>query len=68
MQAPRHVRPQDWRPLMGETRQAAGRLAQQGLIEVTKKGAVVDVATAKGPIRLRLREDKRELADGSEDE
>ena len=53
---------------MAETREAAGRLAQQGLIEVTKKGAMVDVATAKGPIRLRLREDKRELAGGSKDE
>ena len=67
MQAPRRVWPQDWRPLMGETREAAGRLAQQGLIEVTKKGVVVDVASAKGPIRLRLREGKRELAGGSKD-
>ena len=49
---------------MAETREAAGRLALQGLIEVTQKGAVVDVATAKGPIRLRLRDDKRELAEG----
>lgn len=55
-QAPRRVRPHDWRPLMSDTREAAGRLAQAGEIEVTQKGKVVDVATAKGPIRLRLRD------------
>lgn len=41
---------------MSDTREAAGRLAQAGEIEVTQKGKVVDVATAKGPIRLRLRD------------
>ena len=53
-QAPRRVRPQDWRPLMAATREAAARLVAAGLAEVTQKGEVVDLATAKGPIRVRL--------------
>ena len=52
---PRKVRPADWRPLMQATRDAAGRLVEQGLIEVTQKGAVVQLSEIKGPIRLRLK-------------
>ena len=43
----------DWRPLMDDVRAAAGRLVASGDIEVTQGGAVVDPATARGPIRLR---------------
>jgi len=39
---------------MAATREAAARLVAAGLVEVTQKGEVVDVATAKGPIRVRL--------------
>lgn len=39
---------------MQATRDAAGRLVQQGLIEVTQKGKVVQLSDVKGPIRLRL--------------
>lgn len=39
---------------MPATRAAAKTLADAGQIEVTQKGNVVDVATVKGPIRLRL--------------
>lgn len=39
---------------MEATRRAARRLADDGLIEVTQKQHVVDVAAAKGPMRLRL--------------
>ena len=39
---------------MQATRDAAGRLVGQGVIEVTQKGAVVQLADARGPIRLRL--------------
>jgi hypothetical protein len=42
-----------WRPLMGAVREAAGRLAQAGEVEVTQRGEVVDVRTAVGPVRLR---------------
>ncbi len=44
----------DWRALMEPARQAAEKLAADGVLEVAQKGEVVDVATARGPIRLRL--------------
>ncbi len=43
-----------FRPLMGLVRDAAGELRARGLLEVTQRGVVVDPATARGPIRLRL--------------
>ena len=39
---------------MPATRVAAKELADAGQIEVTQKGNVVDLASVKGPIRLRL--------------
>jgi hypothetical protein len=45
----------DWRPLMAPARAAARRLVELGRIVITQKGRIVDPATAKGPIRLRLR-------------
>jgi hypothetical protein len=50
----RRVAPDDWRPLMEPVRQAAQRLVEQGQVEITQKGEVVDLATVKGPIRIRL--------------
>jgi hypothetical protein len=44
-----------WNLLMQPVRAAAGRLAAEGTIVVTQGGRAVDVSTAKGPIRLRLR-------------
>jgi hypothetical protein len=50
----RAVGPADgWRPLMQPVRDAAGRLVERGLVEVTQKGEVVDLATVRGPIRIR---------------
>lgn len=46
----------DWRDLMPAARAAAGRLAAAGQVEVTQGGAVVDVATARGPVRIRRTE------------
>ena len=43
----------DWRPLMDEVRAAAAGLVTEGKVEVTQGGAVVDLASARGPIRLR---------------
>ncbi len=52
-EAARAVDPAGWRELMPEARAAAGRLAARGSVEVTQRGAVVDVATARGPVRIR---------------
>ena len=38
---------------MPAARAAAGRLAAAGGVEVTQGGDVVDVATARGPVRVR---------------
>ena len=43
-----------FRPLMPLVRAAAADLVATGDIEVTQSGRVVDLATARGPIRLRL--------------
>ncbi len=52
-EAARAVDPDGWRDLMPAARAAAGRLAAAGDAEVTQGGAVVDVATARGPVRVR---------------
>jgi hypothetical protein len=43
----------DFRPLMGPVRRVARDMAARGALEVTQKGRVVDIDTARGPIRLR---------------
>ena len=53
-EAARKVSPKEWRTLTTPARAAAIRLATVGRIEITQRGHVVDGATAKGPIRLRL--------------
>jgi uncharacterized protein DUF3253 len=53
-EAARAVAPEGWRELMPAARAAAGRLAASGAVEVTQRGEVVDVATARGPVRVRL--------------
>jgi hypothetical protein len=52
-EAARRVDPEGWRELMPAARAAAGRLADAGQVEVTQGGEVVDVATARGPVRIR---------------
>ncbi|MDP9497483.1 MAG: DUF3253 domain-containing protein [Actinomycetota bacterium] len=42
-----------WRELMAPVRAAAGRLAARREVEVTQRGQVVDVASARGPVRVR---------------
>lgn len=49
----RDAAPDDWRPLMQPVRDAAARLAAAGRVEVTQGGRVVDVTTARGPVRIR---------------
>lgn len=53
-EAARRVSPNDWRPLMDQTRAAARRLHHAGRIHVTQRGEVVDPERARGPIRLRM--------------
>jgi len=52
-EAARTVGGDRWRELMPEARAAAGRLAEAGAVEVTQGGEVVDVRTARGPVRVR---------------
>jgi uncharacterized protein DUF3253 len=52
-EAARAVDPDGWRELMPAARAAAGRLAAAGQVEVTQRGEVVDVTTARGPVRVR---------------
>jgi hypothetical protein len=42
---------------MPVVRDVAGEMAERGTLEVTQGGEVVDVAEARGPIRLRLPRD-----------
>jgi hypothetical protein len=53
--AARAVAATDFRPLMDTARAAAAELVADGEIEVTQHGEVVDIAQARGPIRLRRR-------------
>lgn len=52
-EAARAVDPEGWRELMPAARAAAARLAAAGRAEVTQRGEVVDVGTARGPVRVR---------------
>jgi hypothetical protein len=51
--AARAIEPACWRPLMDQVRAAAGRLVDRGEVEITQGGRAVDLATARGPIRIR---------------
>jgi hypothetical protein len=42
-----------WRSLMDPARDAARRLVEAGEVVITQKGKVVDLDTARGPIRIR---------------
>lgn len=52
----RRLDPDGWRALMPDVRAAAGRLQARGKVDVYQRGRPVDVAMAKGPIRLRAHE------------
>ena len=64
-EAARRVRPDDWRPLMERTRNAARRLIAAGHLDMLQRGATVDASTARGAVRLRLA--RRPPAPGWED-
>ena len=48
-----------WEPKMDAVREAAERLVQRGVVDVTQHGDVVDLAHARGPVRLRLKTSPR---------
>lgn len=52
-EAARRVEPDAWRDLMPDARRVASRLVDEGRVEMTQRGEVVDPATARGPVRLR---------------
>ena len=43
----------DWRLLMDQARAAAAHLVEAGEVVITQRGEVVDLGTARGPIRIR---------------
>ena len=51
---------EEWRALMEPVRQRAYELADEGRLEITQHGEVVDGRTARGPIRLRLPQEENE--------
>lgn len=53
--AARAVGGDQWRDLMDAARDAAGRLVAAGEVDITQGGEVVDLAIARGPIRIRRR-------------
>lgn len=48
-----------WRELMAPVREVAADLQEKGVVDAYQRGSPVKVATARGPIRLRLREVSR---------
>jgi hypothetical protein len=50
----RALAPEDWRDLMESVRSVAFELSTKNAIAVLQKGAAVDPATVKGPIRIGL--------------
>lgn len=45
---------EEWRALMPDIRRIAGQMAEQGIIQITKKGQAIDRREISGPIRLGL--------------
>lgn len=52
-EAARAVSQERWRALMEPARAAARRMVESGEAEITQRGNVVDLDTARGPIRVR---------------
>src|SRR5688500_14446261 len=45
-----------WRELMDPVRSTAARLQKRGVVDVYQRGRPIDIADARGPIRLRARD------------
>lgn len=48
----RALEPEDWRARMDDVRRVAAKLESEGEVVVTQRGREVDVATARGPVRI----------------
>lgn len=55
-EAARAVGADRWRELTEPARRAARRLASNGRVEITQRGVVVDPASFRGPVRVRLKQ------------
>ncbi|MEM7212815.1 MAG: DUF3253 domain-containing protein [Pseudomonadota bacterium] len=53
-EAARRLDPEHWRRLMTPVRNAAAALARRGVIEIRRKGKVIDPDQLRGVIRLAL--------------
>lgn len=51
----RALHPTGWRAHLDDVRAAAARLVASGRVVITQKGREVDLATARGPIRIKKR-------------
>lgn len=47
---------EQWRSRMDAVREVAAQMADDGVVEVTQRGEVVDVRGARGPVRIRFRD------------
>lgn len=50
----RALSPRAWRDLMPNVRKIGAQLVKEGLILVTQRGTIVDLATVRGPVRFGL--------------
>jgi hypothetical protein len=50
----RELFPDNWRAHMGEVRNAAIALCDEGKIIITQKGEPIDTRSIKGPIRIKI--------------
>ena len=56
----RHLRSDDWRPLMDPVREVARSMVAGRRLQIMQGGTVVDPSTARGPLRLRRPPSPRE--------
>ncbi|MGV0446020.1 DUF3253 domain-containing protein [Corynebacterium ureicelerivorans] len=49
----RELSGENWRDLMQPVRDAAQQLVDAGTVIITQGSEIVDLATAKGPVRIR---------------
>ncbi|MEM6470032.1 MAG: DUF3253 domain-containing protein [Planctomycetota bacterium] len=56
----RSIDEEGWRSLMPVVRRVASQLVNRGLVIATQKGELIDIESAKGPIRLARRTEQRD--------
>lgn len=53
-QVARALSPKAWRDLMPTVRKIGSQLVKEGVILVTQRGTIIDLSTARGPVRFGL--------------